>query len=186
VPSHSDCYFYNCSRQYIDQIDAGLYDQVLSTVGNTPRLGTQSEVNAYLFRQFVPERWSYDAKPQLVEDACKDESLNRELCLSSTTLDARWRCDFAKSFTGGLVQVEVQFGTVESMFKDFCGFQIAYAERRLVLGIEIVMSNPNEYFSHRKKAISGMAYFRVAKETLPSLNFDCPIWLIGMGTPSTE
>jgi len=32
-----------------------------------------------------------------------------------------------------LVQIEAQFGTVESMFKDFCGFRIAYYERRLAL-----------------------------------------------------
>ena len=44
-----------------------------------------------------------------------------------------------------LVQIEAQFGTVESMFKDFCGFRIAAFERRLSLGIEIILSNPNYY-----------------------------------------
>ena len=39
----------------------------------------------------------------------------------------------------GLVQVEAQFGKVESMFKDFCGFMIARFERRIALEIEIVM-----------------------------------------------
>ena len=36
---------------------------------------------------------------------------------------------------------------------------IAYAERRLALGIEIVLSNPTSYFAHRKNAIGGMASF---------------------------
>ena len=67
------------------------------------------------------------------------------------------------------------------MFKDFCGFRIAYAERRLALGVEIVLTDPPEYFAHRKNAVSGMASFDIAKNTLTSIGLDCPIWLIGIG-----
>ncbi len=94
--------------------------------------------------------------------------------------EARWHADFAKVFDGKLVQVEAQFGKVESMFKDFCGFKIAWQERRLALGIEIVMSDPGKYFAHRKGATSGMAYFHIAKKTLPAIGLDCPIWLVGV------
>lgn len=66
------------------------------------------------------------------------------------------------------------------MFKDFCGFRIAYYEKRLALGIEIVMSEPNKYFEHRKSAITGIAYFDIAAKTLPAIGLDCPIWLIGI------
>jgi len=66
------------------------------------------------------------------------------------------------------------------MFKDFCGFRIAYAEKRLDLGIIIVLSNPIEYFANRKNAISGMASFDIAKNTLTTIGLDCPIWLIGV------
>ncbi len=66
------------------------------------------------------------------------------------------------------------------MFKDFCGFRIAYGERRLALGIEIVLSNPTSYFAHRKNAIGGMASFDIAKNTLTTVGLDCPIWLIGI------
>ena len=79
-----------------------------------------------------------------------------------------------------LVQIEAQFGKVEAMFKDFCGFRIAYAERRLALGIEIVLSDPMSYFAHRKSAIGGMASFNVAKNTLNVIGLDCPIWLVGI------
>ncbi|MFZ2539497.1 MAG: hypothetical protein WAX04_11435, partial [Oscillospiraceae bacterium] len=58
----------------------------------------------------------------------------------SSTLKADWHSDFAKEYEPGIVQLEVQFGKVESMFKNFCGFRIAYAERRILLGIEIVIS----------------------------------------------
>lgn len=108
------------------------------------------------------------------------EQNNRSLCLTSTTLDAGWHTDFAKMYNKELVQLEVQFGKVEAMFKDFCGFRIAYSERRLSLGIEIVMSDPGSYFSQRRASISGMAYFDIAKRTLPAIGLDCPIWLIGL------
>ena len=111
---------------------------------------------------------------------------NRTLCLSSTTLNTKWRADFAKLFNNKLVQIEIEFGTVESMFKDFCGFQIAHYEHRLALGIEIVLSHPNKYFSHRKNAISGMAYLETAKNTLLAIGLECPIWLIGITEGITE
>lgn len=66
------------------------------------------------------------------------------------------------------------------MFKDFCGFRIAYAERRLALGIEIVLSEPVKYFAHRKSSIGGMASFDVARETLTTIGLECPIWLVGI------
>jgi len=40
------------------------------------------------------------------------------------------------------------------------------------------MPDPTKYFSHRVKSISGMAYFEIAKRTLPAIGLDCPIWLI--------
>jgi hypothetical protein len=108
------------------------------------------------------------------------QSNDRKLCRTSTTLNAKWHADFAKAFGLNLVQVEAQFGRVEAMFKDFCGFRIAYAERRLALGIEIVLSDPYSYFAHRKNAIGGMASFDIAKNTLTTIGLDCPIWLIGI------
>jgi hypothetical protein len=95
-------------------------------------------------------------------------------------LDASWHSDFAKVIPSGLIQIEAQFGKVEAMFKDFCGFRMARFERRLALGIEIVLSDPSSYFSHRRNAIGGMAYFEIAKKTLPAIGLDCPILLIGI------
>ena len=56
-----------------------------------------------------------------------------------------------------------------------------YAERRLALGVEIILTDPPAYFAHRKNAVSGMASFDIAKNTLTSIGLDCPIWLIGIG-----
>jgi len=192
MPEEIDKYFHRSSREYISSIDATLYDEVVKVISSLPKRRTQAEINQDFFWLLTEKGWSYDSKPGgLAASPPSDLGLSRakvsqsrnerSLCLSSSTVEANWRSDFAKSFDGRLVQLEVQFGKVELMFKDFCGFQIAWHERRLALGIEIVMSKPSEYFSHRKGAISGKAYFEIAKKTLPAIGLDCPIWLIGMG-----
>jgi len=181
-------YFYRCSREYVDSIDLDLYHEIISIVSSIPKRSTQAEVNRDLFWLSTSRGWSFDTKPVSVKELPPADleltgfnlkqardSNNRSLCKTTTTIEARWRSDFGKLFNGKLVQVEAQFGLVESMFKNFCGFQIAHSERRLALGIEIVMSDPNKYFAHRLKAISGMAYFQVAQKTLPAIGLDCPI-----------
>jgi hypothetical protein len=185
-------FFYNCSPEYIQSIDQALYDQIDTVINKLPKRKIQSEINSDLFWLLTSHGWNYDTVLQgtvkihpseIKVDASLDEIRernDRKLCLTSTTLDTRWHSDFAKSFGTKLVQVEAQFGKVEAMFKDFCGFRIAYAERRLALGIEIVLSNPTSYFAHRKNAIGGMASFDIAKNTLNTIGLDCPIWLIGI------
>jgi len=169
-----------------------IYNQIINIINQLPKRQTQSEINSDLFWLLTSYGWNYDTVLQgtgdippteLNVDISLDEVRNRndrKLCLTSTTLDTRWHSDFSKAFGIKLVQVEAQFGKVEAMFKDFCGFRIAYAERRLALGIEIVLSNPTSYFAHRKNAIGGMASFDIAKSTLNSIGLNCPIWLIGI------
>jgi hypothetical protein len=48
--------------------------------------------------------------------------------------------------------------------------------KSLALGIEIVLCNPTAYFSHRRNAIGGMAFFDIAKNTLNTIGLNCPIW----------
>jgi hypothetical protein len=188
-----DHYFYQCSKEYLDSIDTKLYEEIVEVVGKLPKRQTQAEINRDFFWLLTDRNWSYDTIPGgLLEKSPEDievksislaerkKARRSDLCRTTTTIDAMWKADFGKCFKDKLVQIEVQFGQVESMFKDFCGFRIARYERRLALGIEIVISEPNVYFSHRRESISGMAYFDIAKKTLPSICLDCPIWLIGI------
>lgn len=188
-----DDYFYNCSKEYVDSISRNLYPTITHIINNLSRRDTQTLINQDLFWLLGNQDWNYDSIPKDTPITPPDDlRLNnlsktdlikkntRDLCLSSTTLDAKWHSDFAKNFDGKLVQIEAQFGTIEAMFKDFFGFRVAYFERRLHLGIEIVNSKPNDYFSHRKNSVSGMAYFKIARETLSAIGLDCPIWLIGI------
>ena len=186
-------YYYNCSPEYIYLIDNGLYDQIVTVISTLPKRNKQSEINSDLFWLLASYGWNYDTAPagagaetpnlfnvDLSIDEIKQRNV-RDLCQTSTTLETRWHSDFARSFEFGIVQIEAQFGKVEAMFKDFCGFRIDYAERRLALGIEIVLSDPDSYFSDRKNAIGGVASFDIAKNTMTTIGFDCPIWLIGIG-----
>jgi len=186
-------YFYKCSKEYIQQIHHDLYGELVEVISKLPKRSTQAEINKDLFWFLSDKGWSHHSTPPALPDSPPQElgitGLTKEqisrsndpsLSKTSTTIDARWRADFAKKFGGKLVQVEVQFGKVELMFKDFCGFRIAYHEKRLSLGIEMVLCEPYEYFAHRKGSVSGMAYFDIAKNTMPTIGLDCPIWLVGI------
>ena len=188
----SEHYFYNCSKEYVESIKQGLFSELNEVIENLPKRNVQAEINADIYWSLTNNAWAYDSIPQGLTGIIRNNPIDRfdkvisqkgnkrYLCSTSTTLDASWHSDFAQLYPFGLVQLEVQFGKIESMFKDFCGFRIAYFERRLALGIEIVLSEPSKYFAHRKGAVSGMAYFDIAKRTLPAIGLDCPIWLIGI------
>lgn len=178
-------FFYSCSKEYIHSIDTSLYSEISEIITRLPKRLKQEEINNDLFWLLVNKGWSYDTlgnisdSPLLeIEVTSPTRSMlgrnnKRSLCVTSTTLAASWHSDFGKAYGSNLVQIEAQFGKVESMFKDFCGFRIAGHERRLALGIEIVLSEPYKYFSHRKNAVGGMAYFDIAKNTLPAIGLNC-------------
>lgn len=189
----SESYFYNCSKPYVESLSPTLYEETTGIVFRLLKRDTQSEINRDLFWLLTSKDWCYDTVPAGVDGnpphdlQIENVTLpairqlnNRDICLTSTNLSAKWHTDFGKSFAKGTVQIEAQFGKIEAMFKDFCGFRIAYAERRLALGIEIVLSDPYQYFAHRRNAIGGMANFKIAKDTLTTIGLDCPIWLVGI------
>ncbi len=185
-------YFYACSPEYVERVSSSLPKEMPSIINALPKRSTQSEINQDLWWLLVDRGWCYDSKPAGLgshppdglglarSDSCMHNGNIRSLCKTTTTIAADWHSDFAKDYDGKLIQLEAQFGKMEAMFKDFCGFQLAYHERRLALGIEVVVCQPNVYFAHRRNAISGMAYFDIAEKTLTAIGLDCPIWLIGI------
>lgn len=188
-----ESYFYNCSKLYVESLSPTLYKEIMGTVSRLSKRDSQSEINIDLFWLLTSRGWYYDTIPAGVDGIpphdLQIESLtlsgvrqlnNRNICLTSTNLSNKWHTDFGKALGGGIVQIVVQFGKIEAILKDFCGFRIGYAERRLALGIEIVPSNPYGYFAYRRNAIGGMANFRIAKDTLTTIDVDCPIWLVGL------
>ena len=179
-------HFHNCSKEYLASIDVSLFNEIEQIVSLLPKRNTQAEINQDLFWMLTGKGWSYDTVPaglpdtppkgiyvEVISLSDTRKANNRALCRTTTTIEATWHSDFGREYAGKLVQVEAQFGKVESMFKDFCGFRIGNYERRLSLGIEIVICEPTVYFSHRKNAVSGMAYFDIARKTLPAIWCPC-------------
>ncbi len=134
-----ESYYYNCSPEYIKSIDVGLHGEIASAITLLPKRQKQSEINADLFWLLTSKDWYYDTVPtgwskkppvefEVTRFLQEIRGWNtRSLCQTSTTLNTKWHADFAKTYGSRLVQVEAQFGKVEAMFKDFCGFRIAYA-----------------------------------------------------------
>ena len=129
----SEHYFYNCSKEYVVSIDSELFSEVNDVIRKLPKRSIQAEINADIFWLLADNNWAYDSVPQGLanndvggrfEKVTPQKDNKRHLCSTSTTLDASWHSDFARSYASGLVQLEVQLGKVESMFKDLCGFRI--------------------------------------------------------------
>jgi hypothetical protein len=112
-------YFYNCSKEYISSISPSLHGEIVDVISSLPKRNTQSEVNRDLFWLLTSKGWSYDCLPAKLDqnppsdlpsglptlDQVRTVN-NSNLCLTTTTLDAGWRSDFAKSLGTDLVQVE--------------------------------------------------------------------------------
>ena len=92
-------YYYNCSPEYVQSLEPGLDDQIISVISRLPKRKTQSEINADLFWLFASEGWSYDTIPTGAAATGISDKLginlslhdikkgsNRSLCLTSTTL----------------------------------------------------------------------------------------------------
>ncbi len=189
---NSKSYFYKCSPKSIDSIATDLYSQILETIELLPARSLQSDIEFDLFWLLTSVGWQYDtvptgiskSSPDCFEFDCTLEELesqkDRKACLTSTTLGSQRCADYAKQFDAGLVQIEVQFGALGAMFKDYCGFRIAYAEKRLALGVEIVLNDPTALTAQIEKPDTELANFEVAKQTLDTIGLDCPIWLLGI------
>ncbi len=189
---NADTYYYNCSPGYIGSIATDLHIQVLETIEVLPKRASRSEINFDLFWLLTSMGWSYEAAPSGIDGYpdpclgldCQLEDLKpnnqRSLCLTAETIDHHRYADFGMQFDSGIVQLEVQFGKMENLLMDFCGFRMAYAEKRLALGIAMVLVDPGGYFSRPDEDFKDMARFDAAKDALNAIGLDCPIWLVGI------
>ena len=186
-------YFYNCSPEYAKEISPHLLNEVRWMVSKLRARRTQGEMNQDIAWLLASRGWNFSSFPQsmpqtvpadLGVDGLSKEDIeplrSAAACVASTVLDHRFVMDFSKAFGPHRVYLEAQFGKKEASLMDFCKLRIAYRERHLSLGIELLMYDPNAFFAHRRAAVSGMATFGVAKEILPVLGLECPIWLIGL------
>jgi hypothetical protein len=189
--------FYRCSDEYVDKLDPSIRLDIKTIIERLPKRKYQNKINSDLVWLFAERGWSFSSypssfppvpPPDLYIEGIDKQSIhklrNKEECLITSNLMLGWYADFAKSFGIQRVFVEVQFGKIEAAFRDFCRFAITYHERRLDLGILIVMFDPKMYFSEEGPRVSGMADFETIRKAIWAVDLDCPIWLIGLQEPS--
>ena len=102
-----NCY-HNCSNQYIDSISPSLCKEISEVIAQLKKRETASEINADFFDLFTERNWSFDRVPPGHDRSIRKYNV-RNLCLTSTTLETKWNCDFAKEFKRKLVQIGIQF-----------------------------------------------------------------------------
>ena len=57
-------FFYNCSKEYVESIDQGLFSEINEVIGNLPKRNVQAEINADIFWLLTKNTWAYDSMPQ--------------------------------------------------------------------------------------------------------------------------
>jgi len=188
--------FYRCSDEYVDKIHPSVHLDIKSIIEKLPKRRYQNEINSDFVWLFAKQGWSFSSFPSsfpnvpptdLFLDDMDKTSISKlkikKECLITSNLKLGWYADFGKSFGSKRVLIEVQFGKIEAAFRDFCRFAITYHERRLDLGILIVMFDPKTYFSEEGPRVSGMAEFETIRKAMWAVDLDCPIWLIGLKEP---
>ncbi|WP_319526190.1 hypothetical protein [uncultured Desulfosarcina sp.] len=169
--------YFKCSPSYIDSIDSSLMPEIQEAVKRLPERKRAEETAIDLFWLLAGKGWSFSRVPRGISDrapneleiedtidAIKDRN-NSDLCISFANLDRGPKSDFAKSYgERRLVQIGYEIDNTEIMAQDFSKFRIAFAEKRLVLGIEMV----------------GISKLELSKDMLVALDLDCPIWIIGL------
>ncbi len=188
----AEYFYYQCSRESIASISDDLYAQITETIELLPEREQLSDINFDLFWLLTSVGWQFESvpvgisatPPDCLELECTLSEIqpanDRATCRTSTSLGIEQHADYAMQFDAGLVHVEVQFGNMENLFTDYCGFRLTHAEERLALGIEIVMSEHASPLVQTAEGSENKVTFQLAKETLETIGLTCPVWLIGI------
>lgn len=199
MSSNFESEFYRCSVEYIDRIDGSIRKDIMFAIDRLPKRRFQNQINSDLVWLLSSRGWAFSSFPSKfpskppnelqLEGFTKEKierSRRKEDCLITSNLALDWYADFGKSFDSKSILVEVQFGKIEAAFRDFCRFAITYHERRMDLGILVVIFQPKEYFSEEGSRVSGMADFETVKNAIWAVDLNCPIWLIGLREPLAD
>jgi len=176
-------YFYNCSLEYIDSIDPTLSVEIKDLFKKLAVVQDNKVLMANVFWMLASNGWSFS---ELLESISNDppssltvnfklseikKNNSFDLCAASLKSDTPKYNDFAKSLDDQIIHLNIAARESEKLTVDFTNFQLAYAEKRIPLGIELVpiqSSDPDG------------ACFDLGVELISMLKFDCPIWLIGL------
>jgi len=168
-------HYYKCSSEYLSSISPDIEKEINQVLNKlTGEKDTKIPLddlawilasNGWAFSQPLP-----DGPKQSPTMNSVIESNDPELCKTSSNLEIETESDFAKKFDTQMVQLEIQADDLEEIASDLIKFRIAFAEKRIQVGIEIIIQNGN-----------GLSEFENVKDMLVKLDVDCPVWLISIG-----
>jgi hypothetical protein len=176
-------YLYNCPWEYIDSIDSTFSVQIKDFVKKLPETQDVEILTANVFWMLASSGWSFSELPESISNDPPsglkvDSKLSEikkqnssEICAASLKSDSPKYNDFAKSLSDQIIHLNIAARESEKLTVDFTNFQLAYAEKRIPLGIELVPMQSSD---------PDGACFDLGVELLSMLKFDCPIWLIGL------
>ena len=185
-------HYYNCSPDYISTIDSNLISNLTEILKKLPKRKHYSETAVDLFWQITSAGWFYSKIPSNIKDhSPKDLNLsltldeikklhNEEMCKTSQNLPTHTTSDFAKKLNNKTVKMGVQFGSLEKLSQDFIKYRISYVEKRLDLGIELVIKDKTIFSLDEDNDSESPVLFNTATNTLVMLGLECPICLIGI------
>jgi hypothetical protein len=176
-------YLYNCPREYIDSIDPTFSIQIKDLVKKLPEAQDDKALIANVFWMLASNGWSFSELPESISndppsglkvnfklsEIKKQNSF--DLCAASLKPDTPKYNDFAKSLNDQIIHLNIAAQESEKLTVDFTNFQLAYAEKRIPFGIELLSMQSSD---------PDGACFDLGVELLSMLKFDCPIWLIGL------
>lgn len=175
-------HYYKCSPEYLNSISPNLEKDINHILNKMPERKDSKSLLNDLFWLLASNGWSFSETPAELKNTPPEnlrlslsvetiiESNKPEFCKSSSNLDIDSKSDFAKKYDGQLVQMEIQTDDLKEIASDLIKFRIAFAEKKIQVGIEIIIQNENE-----------PAAFENVKAMLVKLDVDCPVWVIGIG-----
>ena len=185
-------FYHKCSPDYIKSIDPNLMDDLARSIKMIPKRSNKDAVLKNFFWLLASDGWNFHSPPPGLSETAPEEfnlslklsdikkSNDPGLCVTSNKINTDTQSDYAKLYGPQLVQLEIQFATMEEAAKDFTEFRIAFAEKRIGLGIELVPGSRELFSPDNKTGEDTPAYFDEAQKMLVMLDLDCPIWLIGL------
>ena len=176
-------YFYNCSLEYIDSIDPTFSIELKDLFKKLAEAQDDKVLLANVFWMLASNGWSFSESSESISnyppsglkvnfklsEIKKQNSF--DLCAASLKSDTPKYNDFAKTLNDQIIHLNIAARESEKLTVDFTNFQLAYAEKIIPLGIELVPMHSSD---------PDGACFDLGVELLSMLKFDCPTWLIGL------
>lgn len=147
-------HYYKCSLEYLNSISPNIEKEIKQVLDELVAKNDPKNLTNDLFLILPSHGWSHSGTPT--------ESNDPNLCRTSSGPELETKSDFAKIFDDQLIQLEIQSGQLYDIASDVAKFKIAFAEKRIQAGIEIIIGiDPAN-----------------AIDMLVKLDVDCPVWVI--------